>query len=157
MAPSCAENSLSNPQPAIHSFLCCTSVTHLPGRVTHALHSPLQTGLSFSTQVFLSGNSSAVVNSSLISPLLPFHPSFRDSQSYSSAAVLWSPCHSALLPLRSGLPPNPSPAAPLLTPAFISSQRVCISPGSHVLCACYSTSSQAATRVPKENVTKQLL
>lgn len=29
-----------------------------------------------------------------LSPLLPFHPTFRGSQSHSPAAALWGPCHS---------------------------------------------------------------
>lgn len=55
VVPSCAEDSLPNPHSAMHSFLCCTSVTHLPAPLTHARHPPLQTGLVSHT-VFLSGN-----------------------------------------------------------------------------------------------------
>lgn len=82
----------------IHNLLsthfCAAHLLHICLDWQHMLCTLFCKQVSFSIQVFLSGNSSAVVNSSLISPLLPFHPTFRDSQSYSSAAALCTPCHS---------------------------------------------------------------
>lgn len=90
----------------------------------HKLCTLLCKQVSFSTRLFLSGNISAVVNSSLISPLLSEVPKVTPQLQLSGVPVtVRHIC--GLLPLRSDLPPNPSPAAPLLTPAFISPQQDC--------------------------------
>lgn len=80
----------------IHNLLsthfCAAHLLHICLHRRHMLGTPPPANRPcFSTQVFLSDNTSAVDNSSLISPLLPFHPTLRGSQRYSSAAVLCGP------------------------------------------------------------------
>lgn len=117
----------------IHNLLsahfCAAHLLHICLHWRHMLCTLLCKQVSFSTQVFLSGNTSTVVNSSLISlcslfsllsEVLKVTPQLQFSEVPVTVRHIYG-----LLSLCSGLPSNPSPAAPLLTPAFISSQQDC--------------------------------